>query len=78
MDLEVLGIVVEDQATFSQSIARRTKRWFTDIDESLERLVNQGMVEADESQCGLSGFIFLATDKGVEFLERTSTRAAQD
>lgn len=72
-DRQILGFVNEQGAALSLQVARETKLWFTDVDDSLGRLVDQGLVEKHEMQSGLSRYFFVSTEQGVAFIKEGLT-----
>lgn len=43
--LGVIRYITDEGAVFSQEIAEATRRWFTDVDDDLQYLVDQGVVD---------------------------------
>lgn len=43
--LEMICYITDEGAAFSQEIAQYTRRWFTDVDDDLQYLVDHGVVD---------------------------------
>ena|SRR3972149_3280851 len=73
IDISILEYIVTKRGAFASEITREVGReerlWFSDVDESLERLVQNGLASAHESRYGIPGSTFSYTEEGVRLLE---------